>query len=109
MSWTLVATAFVGVLGWRETRLLGAQLDDRELREGAPVVGGLAAGLACAVGVVLTPDVGWYDGGAQAIRLSAGSMVSLLGLEGLLVDQGRLSNEWLLLPGPLAQHAREKI
>lgn len=105
---TALAASLIALAGWRETRQLGDYLDDREIREAAPVVAGLIVIVAHAVAAAWT-SVPIVVALSEAVRQSAAVMLYLVGLEGVLADQGVIRNEWLLLPGPLRAHAREKI
>lgn len=111
--WIWAAALTIGLAGWREVRKFGAELDDQEVTESAPVIGALLVGFAYACAALITgpgdvivqtePFVVTVFKGTASI--AAGTMVVLVGLEGSLWDLGYINNEWLLFPEELRPDA----
>ena len=111
--WIWVAALSIGVAAWREVRRFGVELDDQEVTEAAPVIGGLLVGLAYACAalvtgpgdVILQTEPFVVTVFEDVVKLTAGVMIVLIGLEGALWDLDYIGNEWLLFPEQLRPEA----
>lgn len=108
---TLLAACAVGLCCWDTIRQAGAQLEDRDVVEAAPVFSGVviavaytvvALGLSGALAgdVRATPDSLLMFVGENAILYGAATTIFLLSVEAVLWDEGRLpDHEWRLVGG----------
>lgn len=110
-----LSAIFVGVLVWREIRLLGQRYDDQEIVESAPVMAGAAICVGYVAGSLwqlgwthpLTGVVWWWALQRGAL-IGTALMLIFLVIEWALAIEDEIEYEALLLGRP-GEHFLEKL